>query len=92
VSLSLARLARSGLRLGFTPRKGTRVMRVRVYRARRLVFETLVAVRGTKARKLTLRQRAVRRLGVGRYRLELTPGTGPTSLGPATSRGFRVVP
>ena len=46
----------------------------------------------TKTRKRTLRLAAVRRLGIGRYRLELTPGTSRTALGPATSRSFRVVP
>jgi hypothetical protein len=91
-AVSQMRLAAKGLRLGFTPRKGTRVVRVRVYRGKRSVFEAFVTVRGTKARKITLRQKGVRRLTAGRYRLEVTPGTSRTAMGSATSRTFRVVP
>jgi len=90
-AVSRARLATQGLRVGLKPKKGTRLVRVRVYRGKRRLFEAFVTVRGTKTRKLTLRQSAVRRLGIGRYRLELTPGTSRTALGPATSRSFRVV-
>jgi hypothetical protein len=69
----------------------TEVVRVRVYRGKRRVFEAFIAVGGTKARKLALRARGVRRLRAGRYRLELTPGTARAQLGPATSRAFVVV-
>jgi hypothetical protein len=50
-----------------------------------------VTIRNTRARKVTLRARALRILPAGRYRIELTPGTSRTALGPATSRAFRVV-
>jgi hypothetical protein len=89
--LSRARLAREGLRVGFTPKRGTRVVRVRVHRGARVAYEGFVTIRGTGARKVTLRARALRLLAAGRYRLELTPGTSRTALGPATSRTFRVV-
>jgi hypothetical protein len=95
VRVTRAQLGRSGLRVGFTPKAGTRVVRVRVYRltarGTRRVVQTFVTVRGTASRKIALRQRAIRRLAAGRYRIELTPGTARTKLGPATTRTFRVV-
>jgi hypothetical protein len=89
--VSRFRLAREGLRVGFTAKRGTRVVRVRVYRAKRVVYQGFVTVRTTRARKVTLRARALRLLPAGRYRLELAPGTSRTALGPSTSRTFRVV-
>ena len=95
VRVTRAQLARDGLRVGFTPNAGTRIVRVRFYRltvgGARRVAEAFVSVRGTARRKVALRQRPIRRLAPGRYRVELAPGAGRTRLAPATSRTFRVV-
>jgi hypothetical protein len=93
--LTRAQLARTGLRVAFTPRAGTRVVRVRIHRmtahGARRVLTTFVSVRGTARRRVALRQRAIGRLAPGRYRIELTPGAGRTRLGPATTSTFRVI-
>ena len=81
----------TGLRIGLTPKRGTKIVRIRLYRGKKLLLTTFRTIRGTKRQTLVVRGNAIRRLKAGRYRVEVAPGTKGTQLAPATSRGFVLV-
>ena len=82
-----------GLPVSFTAPEGTRIVRVRVLRARGAtpLAQVFVRVSGGKV-KMTLRQKSVRRAlrRGGKFRIELTPGTRKKNLGAATVRRITV--
>jgi hypothetical protein len=90
-----AQVRRAGLRLTMNVPRGTRVVRVRVFRATasgRRAGRTLVNTRLVPRRAgrfvITLRNRALQR--PGRYRVEITPGRSVKSFGRTSVKLVRV--
>jgi hypothetical protein len=92
-----ATLRSKGLRLRLQLEDGTRVVRVTIFRAKRNgqrtggpVFTTVRQVKATTSR-ITLRNRAVKRLKAGRYVARIQPGRNRADTsGVSSSVGFRV--
>jgi Chitobiase/beta-hexosaminidase C-terminal domain len=95
--LTRAKLRAQGLRLRMQLEDGTRVVRIRIFRAKRNgqrtgrpVFVTVRRVTASTSR-ITLRDRAVRRLKAGRYVAEIRPGhNGADTSGVSSRVGFSV--
>jgi hypothetical protein len=95
--LTRAKLRAQGLRLRMQLEDGTRVVRIAIFRAKRNgqrtgspVFTTVRGVKATTTR-ITLRNRAVKRLKAGRYVTRIQPGRNRADTsGVSSSVGFRV--
>jgi hypothetical protein len=95
--LTQAQLRAQGLRLRMQLEDGTRVVRVSIFRAKRNgqrtgrpVFTTVRGVKATTTR-ITLRNRAVKRLKAGRYVARIQPGRSRADRsGVSSSVGFTV--
>lgn len=95
--LTRAKLRANGLRLRMQLEDGTRVVRISIFRAKRNGQRTgrqvFTTVRGVKAttKRITLRNRAVRRLKAGRYVARIQPGRNRADRsGVSSSVAFRV--
>ena len=95
--LTRAKLRAQGLRLRLQLEDGTRVVRIAIFRAKRNgqrtgrpVFTTVRGVKATTTR-ITLRNRAVKRLKAGRYVARIQPGRNRADTsGVSSSVGFTV--
>jgi hypothetical protein len=95
--LTRAKLRAQGLRLRMQLEDGTRVVRIAIFRTKRNgqrtgrpVFTTVRGVKATTTR-ITLRNRAVKRLKAGRYVARIQPGHNRADTsGVSSSVGFRV--
>jgi large repetitive protein len=84
-------LRRSGLRLGAELAKGTEVLRVRVYRGKRLITTAFRFPPRSGRYRVRLTTKKVKALAAGSYVLEVTPGTSRQNLGDPARATFRVV-
>jgi hypothetical protein len=84
-------LRRNGLRVGAELAKGTEVLRVRVYRGKRLITTAFRFPARSGRYSVRLKTKKVKALAPGSYVLEVTPGTSRQNLGDPARATFRVV-
>jgi hypothetical protein len=88
---------RAGIRVTLRAGSDAKVVRIRVFRRRaggkrQLIATSYRTPRGTGLNRVRLAERALRRkLQVGTYELDATPGTSRTDLGTTSRYGLRVV-
>jgi hypothetical protein len=89
-TLSRKSLRRSGLRANARVTGDTEVLRVRLYKGKKLITSTYRFPGKAGLYKVVLKTKKVRSLRAGRYVLEITPGTSRKNLGNAARSAFRV--
>jgi hypothetical protein len=83
-------LRRSGLRLGAELAQGTEILRLRVYRGKRLVTTTFQFPGRSGRYSVRLKSKKIRALKPGSYVVEATPGTSRQNLGTAARAAFLI--